>query len=308
MDESQAADWDLVLSYRAAIEAHETGRDDKRVAAFRSRWLPSGLLPARGKAVRRWLDEAAEAANAALPTGPDSAEEAGLEALARAMRQHGHYPASVVPPEGSTVQVGVSVALWIPDAPVDVRDRLIIRHVLPQGPLGELLWLGWHLSDRFGWDAAHARGWAVCEGALPVVPAIRLRGSGPGFVYPETPNAWSHRVVLDVSLDAPPARVDQELRRLQAANADSGRESSVPRRPISEWALRGAFFAVQHNDGANGWEDVVDLWNESVREPSWRYEGAGSVHLFAKSARRTYAVLMGRPLEWQRKAGERRSK
>ena len=299
MEPTRNADWDLVLSTRAALEAFEQGQHDPHVTGFRERWLPSGLLPPRWNAVRRWLDEVA---NGALPTGPDSAKAAGLEGLARAMRKENRHPASGVPPEESTVPVDVSVGFWIPDAQDD--DWFFVRPVPPQGLLGELLWLGWHLADRFGWDAAHARGWVVCEGALPVVHAIRLRSGS--IVEPETPNASRYRVLLDVSLDAPPARVDQELRQLQAARADSGRESSVPARPIAEWNLRVTLFAVTRNDGRS-WADVLEEWNAS--EPSWHYrEDVRGAQLLGNTVHRTYAVLMGRPLAWQRKAGARRSK
>jgi len=295
------ADWDLVLSYRAGIEAHEVGRHDPAVRSFRERWFPKGrLLSPTGNAVHSWVTRDVEQ----LQSGPDPAEALGLQGLAETMRERGRWPSYRVPPinHDGTVHFDVGVRN---ERAEDLYDETPVT-CAPYGALGELLWLGWHLEDRFGWDATFARGWVVCRDVLPVVRAIQYRGWRD--LRPVAPGIGSHRVLLDVSLDAPPARVDQELRELRASHADAGRSSSVPARPIAEWNLRATLFAVTRNDGRS-WPDVLEEWNAHVSEPSWRYEkDARGAQLLGNAVHRTYAVLMGRPLEWKRKAGERRSK
>ena len=119
------------------------------------------------------------------------------------------------------------------------------------------------------------------------------------------PDAYRHRVLLDVSLDTPPARLEEEFREIRDHH---DRAWSPPRKPITEWNLRAAVFATRLNDG-RAWGDVVDAWNTSVEEASWQYEDSiEGAHLFGKTVRRTYKALVGEPMKWKRKPAEHRTK
>lgn len=299
-DESWShADWILVLSARAAIIGHEVAQHLESVELFR-RHFKDGLLPPDEKKISAWLDREAQRGNALKPSSGDPAEALGLSGLATAMRQpHRRMAPNRVPDPIAYPKV----KLLLEVASRHERSLIWVKEVMPYGVLGELYWLGLYLQGEFGWEPNYARGWAISRDAYPIVFPIKVRHRTPPVV--EAPNAYRHRILLDVAVDIPPARLEQEFRDIQS-NVKT--KWALPAKPIAEWNLRATVFAVWRNDG-RAWGDVVDAWNESVKESSWKYEDSvEGAHLFGKTVRRTYRALIGKPMKWKRKPAQHRTK
>lgn len=295
------ADWLLVLSARAAILGHEEVQHLDRVQHFR-RHVPDDLLSADARTVRTWIAKASEEAEQSS-IRRDPAKELDLEDLAAAMRQpHLGRTPRVVPDPANAPDEPVRLSIY-----VQLAGRAFAMpafEIQPYGALGELFWIGVFLQSEYGWEPAFARGWALVRGAWPVVEPVKIRSYSSEMAHP--PDAHRHRVLLDVSLDTPPARLEQEFREIRDHHYE--RAWLPPRKPIAEWNLRATVFATRLNDG-RAWGDVVDAWNASVKESSWRYEDSvEGAHLFGKTVRRTYRALIGKPMKWKRKPAEHRTK
>lgn len=245
------------------LVAHRAAADPM-VVAFRTKYLPDGLIPRTE--VERWIrghvESEGERASDVTFTIPEGITHDWIGPTVT-------FNPPVAEITGSVSFSGRVLAYALP-GDAAVRRCFVKADGIPD----QLSKLGESLADAFGWQPAQATVF-ILTGVTPMISIVRV--SSPAFkVRHNVDLDWARRIKLDID----PAATPQEV--LDAFKQARSEHTTAKRRSMTSKHLRLAAFAcAQHAD--KPWTERHRLWNEQF--PEWSYPEQSNFRRDAAQAR-----------------------